>query len=200
MAYTYAEKISILEYARDNGVIAAARHFDMQSSNIIRWNKKYKIYQTQEMRTFTDDQKIEILQYAQKHGLTNAMRQYNVDIATMMVWNRTRKIYTKTGRKKNAEYKQMTPETTIEFKIMVLTYVKDHGASDASRKFNIPHSTLRLWNEQLHIYKPRTLRKFTDAQKAEIVQYADMYGVTRAEKEFNVRSNQIYDWAKQIQK
>ena len=87
MAYTYAEKCAILEYARDNGTIAAARHFGVSSSTVIRWNRKYQIYETQTMRVFSVEQKIAILEYANAHGLTNAMNHYDIDTATLQKWN-----------------------------------------------------------------------------------------------------------------
>ena len=37
MVYTYAEKCAILEYARDNGTIAAARKYNVIGSQIQDW-------------------------------------------------------------------------------------------------------------------------------------------------------------------
>ena len=88
MAYSYAEKIAILEFARNHGTIAAAEHFGVASSTVVRWNKKYQIYDTLIMRTFSIDQKIEMLQYANEHGLSNAMNHYEVDVATLQSWNK----------------------------------------------------------------------------------------------------------------
>lgn len=194
MRYSYAEKMAILEYARDNGMLKAARDFSVSSSTIVRWNRKYKIYETVEMRDFSIELRTEILQYAQKYGLTNAMRKYSIAIHTMQQWNKTLNIYKQTGRKKGVPQKQQTKRATEEYKRHVLEYAAQHGPTAACEHFDVPESTLRNWNKKLNVYQTRPLRQFTDEEKAQIITFAEMYGKAAAEREFHVTSWQILTW------
>ena len=193
-SYTYAEKMVILEYARDYGTIAAARHFGVQSSNIVRWNRKYKIYETQTMRTFSVAQKIEMLQYANEHGLTNAMNHYNVDTATLQNWNKKLQIYKQNGPRHNNTTNKLPVRISDAEKLTVLEYARDHGPSAASRVYGIATSTIRLWNNEFNVYKPRKHRTFSDKQKSEIIEYADEHGIAAAAHKFNLIGSQIQDW------
>ncbi len=192
--YSETLKIDILKYARDYGTIAAARYFGVQSSTIVRWNRKYKIYETQTMRIFSVEQKIEILNYANDHGLINAMNHYNVDTATLQKWNKKLKIYRSHGtRHSNTSNKLDTREST-ELKIRVLEYARDYGPSAAARTFNVAASTIRLWNNKFKIYQTRKHRTFSDEQKTEIIAYADTHGIANAARKFNLIGSQIQDW------
>lgn len=201
MAYSYAEKIAILEYARDHGTIAAARHFGIPSSTVVRWNRKYKIYETQVMRAFSVEQKIEILRYANEHGLTNAMNHYCVDTATLQNWNKKLKIYQKHGSRHSDTINKLPLRISDAEKRAVLEYARDHGPAAAARVFNIAASTIRLWNNEFKVYKTRCHRTFSDEQKSEIIAIAEQFGIPHAAREFGVTGSQISDWiTKQNQK
>lgn len=194
MAYSYAGKIAILEYARDHGTIAASKHFGVAPSTIVRWNRKYKIYETQVMRTFSVEQKIEALQYANIHGLTNAMNHYNIDTATLQNWNKKLKIYQKHGSRHSNTINKLPLRISDAEKRAILEYARDHGATAAARAFNIAASTIRLWNQELNVYAPRKHRKFTDEQKSEIIAVAEQFGIPHTAREFNLVGSQIQDW------
>lgn len=194
MKYSYAEKMAILEYARDNGTIAAARHFGVASSTIVRWNHKYQIYETQTMRVFSVEQKIAMLQYANEHGLTNAMNHYDIDTATLQKWNETLKVYKKNNPIHTNTTNKLFVRVPGDFKIRVLEYARDNGPSAAARTYNIAASTIRLWNKEFNIYPTRTHRAFSSEQRAEIITYANEHSIASAAHEFNVAGFQIQDW------
>ncbi len=198
MAYDIDFIMTVLNYARDNGPTGAAKFFGIQYSTIRRWNDKYKVYDVQEMRKFSDAEKIEILTYANQHGLTSAMREYNLDVSTMRVWNKEFKIYQQTGRKKDATHQKKMERYSKEFILTVLNFVKKEGASKAMDKYNIPDSTIRAWNKKYQVYTPRKARKFSDAQKKLIVKYAHAYSVPEAVKKYDVTNDQIKDWTQKF--
>ena len=160
MKYTKEYKIAVLNWAKENGTTIAARHFKLQSSTIIRWNKKYYIYQIQPMRSFTEEQKAEILTHAENYGLTNAMRFYNVDTATIQDWNKTRGIYT--GKKDKAQDKKKREVVSEEKILEILNFAKTNGASAAIKKYNVPQSTLQNWNKKYNVYETRQATKYSD--------------------------------------
>lgn len=198
MAYNIDFIITVLSYARDNGPTKAAKFFGIQYSTIRRWNNKYKVYDVQEMREFSDAEKIEILTYANQHGLTSARREYDLDIYTIYAWNKKFKIYQQTGRKKNATHQKKMERYSEEFILAVLNFVKKEGVSKAMRKYDLPDSTIRAWNKKYQVYTPRKARNFSDAQKKLIVKYAHAYSVSDATKKYDVTNDQIKDWAQKF--
>ena len=198
MAYSHTEKITILNYAKEYGTIAAARQFGVSSCTVVRWNRRYKIYETQEMRSFSLTQKMEILGYAEQHGMTAAKQEYNVDFAVMRQWNKKLKIYNQCGRKQNVQYKNKYEHGSMAYKVAVLRYAKEHGPSAAIRFFDVSMSALQDWNRKLKIYPTRTKRKFSDEQKAEIVSYAEQYGSENAARKYTVSCFQINNWRNAI--
>lgn len=194
MAYTLTEKMNILSWARDHGTIDAARKFCVQPCTIIRWNKQYKVYQFQKIRTFSPEKKKEILEYANKFSLTHACKKYDVDYYTLQQWNRKMKIYVQQGRRNNLEPHEKQPRKTDEFKIMVLKCAKQHGTTYASKKYGVAASTVRMWNDKFHIYTPRTNRFFTPQNKQSIIEYAMQSGIAEAARKFNVTGWQIQTW------
>ena len=194
MAYTYAEKIAILEFARDNGTIAAAQHFGIASSTVVRWNRKYQIYETQTMRVFSVEQKIAILEYANAHGLTNAMNHYDIDTATLQKWNEKLHIYNQHGPKRTNTINKLPVRVSETEKIAVLKYAREFGPSAAAREYNIAASTIRLWNNTYRIYETRKHRTFSPEQKREIIDCANTDGIATATRKYNVIGSQIQDW------
>lgn len=194
MAYSLAEKISILEYARDNGTIAAANHFGVASSTVVRWNRKYQIYETQTMRNFSVPQKIQILQYANDYGLINAASHYDIDAATLQRWNRELGVYTQHLSRHNDTVNKLPVRVSESEKIMILEYARDFGPSAAARTYNIAASTIRLWNNALNIYQTRQHRTFSPEQKCEIIAWANDFGIASAARQFSIPGFQIQDW------
>lgn len=192
MTYTEEYKIIVLNWAKEHGTIGAARHFDLQSSTIIRWNKKYRIYEIRPMRKFSEKQRIEILNFAEERGLTNAMRFYNVDVATIQEWNETRKIYT--GKKTEPQEKKKYIEKSESEILEILNFAKTRGPVAAARKYNVPDSTIRNWNAKYKVYETRKKRNYSDETKSRIVCFALQKTVAEAAKEFNLSNHQIRKW------
>lgn len=200
MAYSFETIMAILEHAKENGPVAAATMYGVAASTVIRWNKKYNIYETQEMRFFSVAEKIKILEHAQEHGLMATKKEFDVAIATMNNWNKEFNIYVKGIKDRIKKPKTEHKRQSKEFIIEVLNYAKEHGASDAVDKYNVPHSTLNMWNKKYNVYKTRQARVFTDAQKQNIVEYAQTHSPAEAAKVFKVTSYQIKQWADNINK
>lgn len=196
MAYSYVEKMTILNWARANGAVSAARRFGVETSTILRWNREYKVYSPRPQRTFSLEQKIEILNYAQKYSLTHAMQKYNLEIGTMQNWNKTLHIYTSNGRKEKTIYSKHNPRTSDAHKMRVLQYAKIYGPSAASREYGVPKSTIHLWNNRYNVYKTRAFRKFTDEKKQEIIKFAQRGTLSVAARKYQVSIYQIQEWAK----
>ena len=195
MAYTHEQKIAILNYAKKWGTIAAAEHFGVASSTVVRWNHKLHIYEPQDMREFSDDEKIEMLTYAEQHGLSNAARHYNVALYLLQKWNKQFHRYNQCGRKENVEYEPMRPDTDDEYKLSVLKYAGAHSVAEASKKYGVAESTIRLWNGKLQVFKSRTARKFTPEQRAEIVALAESTDDYPAiARQFDITTDLIRRW------
>ena len=195
MAYSKAYKLMILNWAKEHGTTIAARHFRLPSSTIVRWNREYGVYAMQKMRQYTQEEKIEILTYAQKYGLSSAMYTYRVNLATMRSWNSTLKIYTgyrkRDVRGPGKEYSRESEE----FKKMVLEYVKRHGPSSAVRKYNVPLSTISLWNSVYKIYTVRPRRVFSQQFKQKVIDYSHENSIAAAAKQFSIPGFVIKSWA-----
>lgn len=196
MAYSDAYKIAVLKEAKKFGMIYAAKTHKLPPKTLLRWNDKFKIYEKQHMRKFTDEEKIKILEYANQYGMTSAQREFNVDVATQRSWNEVFGIYKKEGRRKNATHVKKLERTTLEFKKEVLNFAKQYGISKATRKYNVPASSLQNWNKELKIYAIRQFRKFTDEKKAEIIQYAVKTTLADAAKKYDIGSSYIKKWIK----
>ena len=192
MKYTEEYKIAVLNWAKENGTTIAARHFKLQSSTIIRWNKKYNIYQMQPMRSFTEEQKVEILMYAETCGLTNAMRLYKVDTATIQDWNKTRAIYT--GKKDKAQNKKKRKIVSEDKILEILNFAKTNGASAAIQKYNVPQSTLQNWNKKYKVYETRQATKYSDETKQMITDFAQRYSIAEAARKFALPGHLIKKW------
>lgn len=200
MRYTEEFKLRVLEEAKDHGTVVVAKRYGLPSKTVLRWNNLYHVYEKQIMRAFTDDQKREILTYANEYGMTSAMREYNIDVSTLQNWNKKFKIYQPSGRRSNAIHVTDFKHASTEKKLEVLNFAKIHGRSKAVRKFNVPHSTIHVWNKELHVYPVRRRRDFSLEQKQEILRYAIETSVAEAAAKFNLYSNQIHIWAKDLGK
>lgn len=190
--------MSVLEYAKTEGPIKAAKHFQLQYSTIRRWNDKRNVYDRQENRRFSEKEKIKILEYANIHGLSTTTSIFDVDAYTIYKWNETLKIYNPTGRKKNTTRKKQSGRANKEFKLEVLNFVKEKGMAEAMQKYDIPDSTIRSWNKVYNVYTPRKARNFSDSQKKLIIKYAEEHSVPQAASQYDVTSEQIRDWAQKL--
>lgn len=200
MRYDTTYKLKVLEYAEKYGSVRAAKMFALPSKTILRWNDLYHVYEKRSMRTFTDAQRKEILEYANAHGLTSAMREYNINISTILKWNSDFNIYVQNGRRANATHKKKLKRFDLDTKLEILNFAKEHGISNASRKYNVPSSTIQIWNEKLKVYNVRKHREFSSEEKQAIIEFANQTSFADAAKEFNLYSHQIYKWKKDLEK
>ena len=192
MAYKYEDRIKILEYVRDVGLIAAVRHFRVSTSTIAKWNQMYNIYSVQTKRTFTDKQKRAILDFAFQHGLTNAMHHYDVSMTLIRNWATEFGKTTRFGH--HIQCKYSAGHKSESYKITVLEYAKIHGPCAASRDFNVPRTTLVAWNEVYNIYPVRARRKFTEAEKQEILEYAKNNSWSAATRKYKIAPSLVRIW------
>lgn len=192
MAYKYEDRIKILEYARENGTIAATQHFHIAISTITKWNKIYKIYSVKPRRTFSSEEKAAILEFAFQHGATCAMRYYNVSVTSIRNWATESGKSTCFGH--HIQCGWGTSHKSEAYKIAVLKYAKLYGPCAASRDFNVPRTTLVAWNEVYNIYPVRARRKFTDAEKQEILEYAKNNSWSAATRKYKIAPSLVRIW------
>ena len=76
-----------------------------------------------------------------------------------------------------------------------LRFTKQYGVSAAIRKYNLPDSTIRSWNNKYKIYQTRKIRTFSQGQKNLIIKYALSHSFAMAAKKFDVTSEQVKIWA-----
>ncbi|MDW2994461.1 MAG: hypothetical protein R8N24_00320 [Alphaproteobacteria bacterium] len=194
MAYSKAFKQAVLKDAKKFGSTYASKKHQIPHKTILRWNKESPTYKTNTQRRFSEELKREILTYANNHGLTSAMHKYNVDVHTILEWNKTRHIYEQTGRRKNATYAKQYERVDEATKQEILLYAKRYGISKASKKYNMPISTIQYWNGTRKVYALRHKRTFSEKLKKEIIQYAADTTIANAAKQFNLTSYQIKQW------
>lgn len=181
-SYTDNEKLEILRYARDHGVVAAAEHFNILRQLITKWNRQMQVYKPKTPE-YPTEKRIEVLRYAAQKGPTAAAKKFNVSIGIIELWNREHKIYSPSIRK-----------FTTENKIEILNYVKKYGLMEAADKYDVHASTIVSWNNKLHIY---TLAEpYSEDKKIEILTYARDNGVTAAEQKYDLPQATMLRWNK----
>ncbi|MDE6250463.1 MAG: hypothetical protein K2M34_02410 [Alphaproteobacteria bacterium] len=173
-------KVEILTYARDNGVNAAARHFNIPHATIGRWNRELKIY-TPQTREYPMEKRREVLNYVVQHGVKAATEHFGVSRGIIERWNKELNVYKSSQRK-----------FTREQKLEMLYYARDFGVSAAADKYDVLPSQIVTWNNQLHVYQMQ--KEYTVDEIKKILMFAESNGMTAAEREFNVPANTIKRW------
>jgi len=182
--YSEKYKMEVLFYARDNGVMAAMRHYGLPHATITRWNKARNVYTTKTSQ-YRPEQRIKILKYAAINGKRRAAKKFGVSVGSIDLWDKEFKII---GRRQK--------HFTLENKIEILTFARDFSPAAAADKFDVLQSQIVDWNKTLHVYNLR--RPYTKAEKIKILCYARDYGVTAAEREFNVPKNTMQRWNREL--
>lgn len=178
--YSDTFKKKVLEYARDNGVMDAARHYGLPHATITRWNRTLKVYETVPPQ-YPLEKRMEILRYAAAHGKRTAARRFNVSVGSIDLWDKGLKIV-------GARQKKFTGANKLE----ILEFARDFGVLAAADKFDVLPSQIVKWNKSLRVYKSNT--NYSEDEKIKILTYARDYGVTAAEQEFDVTQNTMLRW------
>lgn len=139
---------------------------------------------------YSKEKILEILNYAKEHGVMNASKKYKVHNGTIKYWNDEYNIYTPRVRHSfsDAEKKK------------ILTQVLTDGVVRTAYKHNLSPVILARWNNEFKIYatgKPVVhdgMRRFTDSEKREILQYAKDKGISRAARKYQVSQSLIQVW------
>lgn len=153
-----AEKLKILKFAKEHGVVAAAQHYNVNSQLISQWNRKFKIY-TPKPANYSHEYKIQVLTYARDHGARAAAKKFGVSENIVSIWNAELKVYTKTVRIFNDGQRRT-----------VLLYARDYGIAAAADKFDVNPSTIIRWNKKYKVYE--SMREYTPRQISDILTYA----------------------------
>ena len=190
MAYSTAEKLEILNYAKEYGLEATVQTYHVSKATVILWNKKYNIYPVREKRIFSRDEKIAILKQAQKIGLNAAAHKFDIASQSLYQWNKSLRVYNKLSKAGHKRRPHFSPTERRE----ILTYVKEHGLAKAIRKYHIASSTIYAWNNIYHVFETRGIRHFTPQQKQEILQFAAEKSVTHAAYKFDIATHTIRQW------
>lgn len=178
------KKIEVLTYAKENGVVQAARHYNIKHATIVRWNKQLHIYEPQ-TASYPLSKRTEVLNYAAKHGVRAAARQFKVATHSIEIWNSELKIYGSFIRKFSKEQK-----------IEILQYARDYGVIAAADKYDVSPTTIISWNGKLHVYQLK--KPYTNGEKIKILTFARDNGMTAAEQKFDLPSTTILRWNKEF--
>lgn len=108
---------------------------------------------------------------------------------------------------------------SVERKLEILAYAEKYGCSAAGRKYNLNESTPRTWRKEksrleamargeipskstkikttIIRNKTRFRKRYSDERKAQIMAYAERYGINSATKKFNVAKMSVFRWRKE---
>lgn len=158
----------VVEFYKTHSESKTVEFFGVSKYSLHKWCKKYG-YKKRLAQKIKDDLKFEILEYADMHG-------------------------TKSGRfsaLNRAEFKGMQ-RYSKEFKRDLLEFYKTHTAKETAEMFGIDGIAVKNIMARQGFKK---LRKFTDEQKLEILEYAEACGVSSAVLNFpGVVAMEIYRW------
>lgn len=207
MAHTDKQKIQILMYAKENGVMNAARYFGIPCPTLCTWNAQFKIYENSQAnynRTkkvaeqYSEEEKIQILNFAKDYGLGLAQKKYNVGRYIMARWNEVYNVYV---AQKHVRY-------TEKQKIEILEHAAIFGRSNAVKTYNVTYALLGLWNTKYNICTPgrkagkKTIKKpckISTAQQIEILEFAKKHGRMMATVKYNISTARLRAWNKKHQ-
>lgn len=201
MRKTTDEKIQILEFAKQFGVILAAQKFGVGRRTISTWNQMYKIYPTLTPRAYTREQKIEMLMYAAKYGQIATAEKYNIESSLLSAWNDEYNIYPRGGSMKNKKHtKTLRPRLSDEQQLAIVGDANKFGIEFATIKYNITRHTVLYYARKWGNSPARPYRKFTNEQRAAVIKYAKRHGITNAGNKYAINATLIRTWIKKQSK
>lgn len=194
MRHTEPEKIAILEYVKIYGVKNAALHFKVGKRTIEKWNQKYHVYNVPKKKTYSIDKKIEILHYAKENTPAQAAELFGVNQSLVSTWNEEYKIYDSGRWNGKPRAHMIRTMRTYEEKKEIAEYSEEYGIDAAAEKFQIKRQTILYFRRSVIKPRPRNYRRFTDAQKEQILQHASNFGVTNSAYKYDVNPTLIRIW------
>lgn len=196
MAYSIAERLEILEYAKKHTVNDAAIKYRVSKPAIAAWGKKYGISLQYKKRWRTRDEKLDILKQVADLGTAEVVKRFNITVQTLLNWNKQLGLLPSLRATNVQSNRCFTPTEKRE----ILTYAKEHSIGAATYKYGVAYAVIYKWNKIYQIFEPRPIRHFTDEQKNEILQCARDTTIARAAYRFNVAPLSIRQWMQKQQK
>lgn len=127
-------------------------------------------------RRYTDEQRLAVLKDVRKLGVAEAVRQHGVPMSTVGNW--LKKASAKQGASTRPKARPQAVQPTT--------------ASSESRK--------EERQVEVRARAKRVAKHYTPSQREEILEHADLEGVTTASKKFDVSRFSIYDWRRKVER
>lgn len=183
MKYTDDQKIKMLRYAKQHGVVAAAEHYKIPHYLLVSWNRKFKIYKPQTLNYSMATRRL-VLEYAAVHGQRAAAQKFGVSVSVITIWNKEMQVY---GRK--------TKTFTDAQKIEILEFARDFGRAAAVDKYDVDPATISRWNRKYRIYD--RLETYSRDQIIERLMFVRDNGLAAAAKKYNMAKFTFNRWNKE---
>ena len=193
MAYTNEEKIRILNFARDNGVVRAAQYFGLSKYSITAWNKQFQVYRQRGRVKYTDAQKLEMLEYARIHGPKKAADKFDVPCPTICTWNAQFKVFPNTQAHYNRTARSAVNYSNEE-KVQILKFAQTYGLGVAQKKFNVGRYIMARWNQEYRICTRKDYVKYTEEYKIAALRHAAKFGRKSAIDKYHVTYSLLGKW------
>ncbi len=140
---------------------------------------------------YSTTEKLKILNYAKEHGLTKTANDFGVTMASIILWNKKYNVYSL--RKKRV--------FSCDEKVSILKETTKYGLNYVVSQYNIVPATLYKWNRELKVcdslrqpVRQIKKRRFTIAERREILTYVKDHSLVDAMRKYNVPSTVIYRW------
>lgn len=91
----------------------------------------------------------------------------------------------------------MAAPYSVEKKIEILTYAKEHGVAQAAKHFNLHHAAITRWNTKLKIY-PVQAASYPIEKRYEVLEYAAKHTIQEAANKFGVSRGTIEGWNRKL--
>ena len=140
---------------------------------------------------YSEEEKRDITKYARKHSIEDASKVFIVPIPTVRHWMKSSAL--KASKQKYSDEKREE----------ILAYTKKHGILAASSVYNVPLSTVRTWfyltknsvdKKEKHKLGRKTRYRYSEGEKARIIQYAIENGKVATCKHFKVPFGTVSCW------
>ena len=138
---------------------------------------------------YSEDERAEIIRYTRKHGAEAASKMYNVPCSTVRSWQNSN--IGKFDRRKCRKYSDVR-------KAEIIAYANKHGIRAAVEVYNVPLNTVRYWHyscvRKIRLNHVKGRSKYSEEEKANILQYAIDHGKVAASKKYKVPFGTVSVW------
>lgn len=192
MRLTEEQKLEVLKYAREHGVINAAHAFGVGRRTIFTWNSIYNVYSVPKPKKYSKEQKLEMLEYARIHGQIATAEKYNIESSLLSAWNAKYNIYPFGGviSRHHAVGKRLTDAQQLN----IVRDANEHGFEWAAKKYGLSCESVKYYARKWGDAPTRQYRTFNDTQRAQIIEFAIKNGITCAERKYAVNATLIRMW------